>query len=181
MRESDNSGMSPEKLPGLMQLEATPDILRLLMESVAEKDALWKPAPDRFSIAEVLEHLSHTEGHCFRARVERMAEHDDPELELYDLDALAAGGKFASQDPEESFAHFEEQRETNLEYLRGLPASAAMRTGRHPEFGAITVAHMMNEWAFHDLGHIRQIAEIIRARKYYPHIGPFQTQYRVNP
>jgi len=63
-------------LPGLGQLEATPEILRLLMEGLSEEDTQWKPAPNRFSIAETLEHLSHSEGHCFRDRVQRMVEED---------------------------------------------------------------------------------------------------------
>jgi len=64
-----------DKLPCLDLLEATPAILRGLMSEISDEDARWKPAPDRFSIAEVLAHLSHSEGHCYRARVDRfMAE-----------------------------------------------------------------------------------------------------------
>ena len=82
---------------------------------------------------------------------------------------------------EDSFDHFEEQRELNLEYLRELPSGATNRTGIHPEFGPLTVSHVLNEWAFHDIGHIKQIAEIIRALKYYPNMGPFQSAYQINP
>src|SRR5207245_1617396 len=62
-------GVRRMSLPGLGQLESTPEILRLLMGGLSEEDANWKPGPKRFSIAETLEHLSHVEGHCFRARV----------------------------------------------------------------------------------------------------------------
>jgi hypothetical protein len=113
--------------------------------------------------------------------VERIVEEDNPMIEPYDTDAYFAGGQYSGRDAEDSFDHFEEQRELNLEYLRGLPAGAADRTGRHTELGAITVGQLMNEWALHDLGHIRQIAEIIRSLKYYPHMGPFQSQYKINP
>src|ERR1700712_4534787 len=60
--------MPPQELehPALDQLAATPEILRILMASVTDEIALTKPAPDRWSIAEVLEHLSHVEGHMFR-------------------------------------------------------------------------------------------------------------------
>jgi len=168
-------------LPGLTQLETTPEILRLVMDGLAGEDASWKPGPGRFSIAETLEHLSHVEGHCFRSRVERMVSEEDPAIEPYDTDAFFARGQYSGRDAEDSFDHFEEQRELNLEYLRGLPDSAADRTGRHAEKGAITVRELMNEWAFHDLGHIRQIAEIIRSMKYYPHMGPFRSDYKINP
>ena len=55
-------------LPCLDLLEVTPAILRGLMSEISDEDARWKPAPDRFSIAEVLAHLSHSECHCYRAR-----------------------------------------------------------------------------------------------------------------
>jgi hypothetical protein len=168
-------------LPGLEQLETTAEILRLMMEGLTEEDANWKPGPQRFSIAETLEHLSHAEGHCFRSRVERMVEQDNPAIDFYNTDAYFADGQYSGRNAEDSFDHFEEQRELNIEYLRGLPDSAADRTGTHSKLGGITVSHVMNEWAFHDLGHIRQIAEIVRALKYHAQSGPFATQSKVNP
>ncbi len=51
---SYDSGMATDALPCLDLLEATPAILRGLMAGISEEDALWKPAADRFSIAEVL-------------------------------------------------------------------------------------------------------------------------------
>lgn len=168
-------------LPGLNQLESTPEILRLLMGGLSDDDTNWKPAPKRFSIAEVLEHLSHTEGHCFRARVELMVTEENPAIEPYDQEVYFAAGQYSGRDAEDSFDHFEEQRELNLGYLRELPASAASRSGTHPELGVLTVSNVLSEWAFHDLGHIRQIAEIIRALKYYPQMGSSQAEYKVNP
>jgi len=70
-----------DELPCLDLLEATPAILRGLMSEISGGDARWKPAPDRFSIAEVLAHLSHSEGHCYRARVDRFLAEEMPELE----------------------------------------------------------------------------------------------------
>jgi hypothetical protein len=166
---------------GLEQLEITPEILRALMSGLTEEDALWKPAPDRFSIAEVLEHLSHVEGHCFRARLDTAMAEDEPAWQPYDPETYSAAGQYSGRDPEESFAHWEEQREDNLELLSDLPEGFEERAGVHPEMGRITLAEMVAEWAFHDLGHIRQIAELVRARKYYPLMGPYQTQYTVKP
>src|SRR6266545_1444691 len=141
-----------DNLPSLNQLEATPEILRALMDQLTEDDAQWKPAPDRFSVAEVLAHLSHVEGHCFRARVELSIGQDGAPWEPYDPKAFEAQGQYSGRDPEESFAHFEEQREVNLQFLRGLPEGAARRTGMHAKLGRITLGELMNEWAFHDLG-----------------------------
>jgi hypothetical protein len=177
------SEMDPEDylLPGIGTLEATPEILRGLLASVTEEQTVWKPAPGRWSIAEVLEHMSHVEGHGFRLRAERIVKEENPALEVYDQEALSAAGQYAGRDVEDSFDHFEEQREDNVAWLTSLPARAISRTAQHEELGIITLGHLLNEWAFHDLGHVRQIAEIIRALVYFPNMGPFQKYYKVNP
>ena len=67
-------------LPCIEMLAATPEVLRGLMSEISDEDARWKPAPDRFSIAEVLAHLSHSEGHCYRLRLDRFMAEERPEL-----------------------------------------------------------------------------------------------------
>ncbi len=168
-------------LPGIHQLESTPEILRLLMQGITALQTEWKPAPDRWSLAEILAHLSHVEGHYFRAAADALATRTDPEIAPYDQNAYALEGTYSGREPEDSFDHFEEQREDNIAFLNGLPLQAGDRAGRHPELGTVTLSHILNEWAFHDLGHIRQIAELVRAIRYYPELGSFQTQYRVQP
>jgi hypothetical protein len=166
-------------LPCLDLLEATPAILRGLMSEISEEDARWKPAPDRFSIAEVLSHLSHSEGHCYRARVDRFLSEEMPELEPDD--AQMHLDVYKNADPEEDFSHFEDQREINVELLRGLPAEAGRRKALHRAAGEITLSQMLHEWALHDLGHIRQVAELARARKYLAGAGPLGADYQLKP
>jgi DinB superfamily len=168
-----------DALPCLDLLEATPDILRGLMSEISDDDARWKPAADRFSIAEVLAHLSHVEGHCYRERVDRFLSEERPGIEPED--AQMHLDLYRDSDPEEDFNHFEEQRETNVEYLRSLPAEAASRTALHREAGEITLAQMLHEWALHDLGHIRQVAELVRARRYLAGAGPLGRYYQLKP
>ena len=88
---------------------------------------------------------------------------------------------YRDADPEDSFDHFEEQRETNVEYLRNLAPGAGDRVAGHREAGEITLSQMLHEWALHDLGHIRQIAELVRARKYLAGAGPLGTSYQLRP
>jgi hypothetical protein len=171
--------MTENGLPCIDLLEATPEIIRGLMTELTEEDARWKPAPDRFSIAEVLAHLSHSEGHCYRLRLDRFLAETRPEFEPDDAQMYLEIYKDA--DPEDAFDHFEEQREDNVEYLRGLSAGAGDRVALHREYGDITLSQMLNEWALHDLGHIRQIAELARARKYAAGAGPMAASYILKP
>src|SRR5262245_27922307 len=128
-------------LPCLEILSSTPEVLRGLMGGLSDEDARWKPAADRFSIAEVLAHLSHCEGHCYRMRVDRFLVEDRPAVEADD--ASLHYDLYRNRDPEEDFAHFEEQRESNVEYLRDLPEEAAVRTAMHSEAGEITLGQML--------------------------------------
>lgn len=171
--------MEDEGLPCLELLDSTPDILRGLMSELTEEDARWKPAKDRFSIAEVLAHLSHSEGHCYRMRLERFLSEERPEFEPDDAQMYL--DLYRNADPEDSFDHFEEHRQSNVDYLRELPASAGERRAIHKEYGEITLSQMLHEWALHDLGHIRQIAELVRARKYLDGAGPMGREYRLRP
>jgi hypothetical protein len=168
-----------DELPCLDLLEATPAILRGLMSEISDEDARWKPAPDRFSIAEVLAHLSHSEGHCYRARVDRFLSEEMPELEPDDAQMYLE--LYKNADPEQDFGHFEDQRETNIELLRALPAETGARKARHLAAGEITLSQMLHEWALHDLGHVRQVAELLRARKYLAGAGPLGEDYRLKP
>ena len=170
--------MNP-RLPCLDLLEATPAILRGLMSEISEEDARWKPAEDRFSIAEVLSHLSHSEGDCYRSRVDRFLSEDMPTFEPDDAQMHLEVYKNA--DPVKDLAYFEEQRGTNIEFLRGLPAEAGNRKALHRAAGEITLSQMLHEWALHDLGHIRQIAELVRARKYMAGAGPLGEGYQLKP
>ena len=171
--------MDANGLPCLDLLEATPAILRGLMAGLSDADVRWKPAPDRFSIGEVLAHLFHSEGHCYRMRVDRFLAEKRPEFEPDD--AQFHLDLYRKADPEDSFDHFEEQRETNVEDLRDLPPGSGRRVAYHKEAGEITLEQMLHEWAMHDLGHIRQIAELVRARKHWEAAGPLGKFYGLKP
>jgi hypothetical protein len=171
--------MNDDELPCLDMLEATPDILRGLMCELSEEDAEWKPAADRFSIAEVLAHLSHTEGHCYRARVDRFLNEEMPVLEADD--AQMHLHLYRDADAEDSFDHFEEQRESNVEFLRDLTLKDGKRRALHSAVGEITLIQMLHEWVLHDLGHIRQVAELVRARRYLVGAGPLGADYKLRP
>lgn len=167
-------------LPGINVLEQTPIILEKILLGAADDVLQWKPSADRWSISEVLAHLAETEV-MFRERTRRMVEEESPALEAYDQNASYAAGNYSRHGGRENLKKFCDERDRSLSWLRYLPAASVGRSGRHAELGRITVGELMNEWAFHDLGHIRQIAELYRARAFYPKMGGFQRYSSVNP
>ncbi len=172
---------TPYSLPGLAVLEQTPIIIEKLVSAATDEQMHWKPSMERWSISEVLAHLADVEVTGFRERVKKMLEQESPALEPYDQNAAYAAGKYSSGKAREHLKQFCHERDRSLSFLRYVPAGMASRNGRHGEVGAITIGQLMHEWAFHDLGHIRQIAELYRSRAFFPAMGPFQKYYKISP
>jgi hypothetical protein len=168
-----------DNLPCIELLDATPAILRRLTLEITETDACWKPAENRFSIAEVISHLSHSEGHCYRARLDLFLSEQMPTFESDDAQMYLE--IYAKGDFLKDFEGFEEQRAANVELLRGLPVEVGKRKALHRGVGEITLSQMLHEWALHDLGHVRQTAELVRARKYLQGAGPLGQEYKLVP
>jgi hypothetical protein len=171
--------MPESELPCLDLLQATPGILRGLTAGLSYDDVRWKPAPDRFSIGEVLAHLAHSESHCYRMQVDRFLAEERPTFDPDDAHMYL--DLYREAVPEDSFDLFSAQRAANVDYLRALPASAGKRVAVHREVGEITLEQMLHEWAMHDLGHIRQVAELVRARRHWAHAGPLGREYQLKP
>jgi DinB superfamily len=166
--------------PAIALLEKTPRVLETLLSDLPAEVLHWKPAPDRWSISEVLAHLAALE-QVYAERAMRMAAEDSPAITKYDQAAAAARGDYDRSSAGESLGHFTRTRLSTLALLTGLPPCAGARTGIHSELGPITLAHMLNEWANHDLGHLRQIAELYRAYVFHPHSGPFMKYSNPKP
>jgi predicted alpha/beta-hydrolase family hydrolase len=65
---------------------------------------------------------------------------------------------------------------------KGATASAGTRTAVHSELSTSTLAQLLlHESAGHDLGPLRQIAELYRAHAFHARAGPFQKCWRLKP
>ena len=47
--------------------------------------------------------------------------------------------------------------------------------------GIACIAQLVNEFAFHDLGHIRQVVELYRSHVFYPEMGAYRGYYKISP
>jgi hypothetical protein len=77
---------------------------------------------------------------------------------------------------------FRDARAESLRRLEELvPAGADLRrTGRHPEFGVVTLAQHLATWTAHDLDHLAQIARVM-GRQYASAVGPWRQYLRIMP
>jgi hypothetical protein len=160
-------------------LEQTPGALRTLLARATTEELDWQPTPDRWSISMVLAHLADVEVKGFVSRFTAIAEQNDPFLPAYhQLDLFLSSKSF---DGLAELSNFERARSETLAFLKSLPESVGTRTGRHEELGVIKFDELLNEFAFHDLGHIRQVIELYRSHAFYPKMGVFQHYYKINP
>jgi len=158
-------------------LQKTPGILEQLLHDVSPDVLQWKPAPDRWSIQEVLAHLAVVEL-LYSKRIRLVIMEEDPVLIKY---VAPSEGEIQQKAAREHLENFIALRRAHIVFLHTIPASAASRTGRHPEMGPVSVSHLLHALANHDLGHLRQMAELYRARAFYLHAGPFQKSFQLRP
>jgi len=149
-------------------------------EGVSVETFTWKPAPDRWSIAEVLKHLLGIDG-VYTARAQRMLIEESPKFEKYDPAAASSETHSLRHSGEDDLVAFVEARGGTVAFLSMLPPSAGQRSAQHAEIGKFTLSEMLHEWANHDLGHLRQIAELFRAREFYLYAGSFQKYSNPKP
>ncbi|HKN25003.1 MAG TPA: DinB family protein [Candidatus Acidoferrum sp.] len=159
----------------ISMLEKTPGLLELLLRDLPVEVLEWKPAADRWSITEVLGHMAMIEK-LYEQRARRIVLEDSPTLAKHE--GPVEGQKKSARQHMEEFVPL---RRAFVFYLHSVPAAAAGRAGQHAELGTVTLSQMLHELANHDLGHLKQIAELYRAHTFYPHAGPFQKYSNPKP
>lgn len=163
----------------LRVLRQTPTSLRNLLAPATPEQLQWRASAERWSIAMILAHLAEVEVKGFQSRFRAMLGADQPLLPAYDqMELFRSGREF---DPYAELARFEDRRAATMGILEKMPDGAGERSGRHDELGVLTVAQLLNEFAFHDLGHVRQVIEIYRSCVFFPEMGVYQSYYKINP
>ena len=159
-------------------LATTPEKLRREISTLSRREMHDRPAPGKWSIQEVLAHLADVEEIGMRARVAAIIDEENPTLPAFDQEARAAEFRYHRIDPRRSLARLERQRRANLRWLRKLRPAQLKRQAVHQTVGKISAEELINEWAFHDLGHLKQILDIKRYAL-YSRIGNMRAFYEL--
>jgi hypothetical protein len=141
---------APKKLAELLKGKKRPQLTR-------------RPAPGKWSVAEIVAHLADAEI-AISWRLRQILSTDGVALQAYDQDAWAAAFNYGRRDPKDSLAQYTALRNANVELLKSVPRKLWENHGMHAERGRETAAHMVRLAAGHDLNHLQQIESILRKR-----------------
>ena len=143
--------------------QAAPGKLAALLKGKTGKQLMRRPAPDKWSVAEILAHLADAEL-AISWRLRQVLTNNAIPIQAYDQDLWAKTFNYARRDPRQSLANFRALREANLALLKSVPRKLWENYGVHAERGNESVNHIVKMVAGHDLNHLQQVERILKAK-----------------
>jgi DinB superfamily len=154
-------------------LRATLATLTAEIDALSAEALAWHPAPGEWCVKEVLGHLIETERRGFAGRIRIILAGQEPRLEGWDQNGVAAARRDCERDARELLGELATMRQDSVRLVEELKAADLARGGGHPTVGRLTVADLLNEWIHHDRNHVRQVLANVQAYV-WPHMGNAQ-------
>jgi uncharacterized damage-inducible protein DinB len=133
----------------------TPGRLAELLKKTKEADR--KPAPDKWSVREVLSHLADCEI-VFAFRIRQTLAEPNHTIQPFDQDLWAK--TYATYSAEEALRVFTTVREWNVMLIRSLEPEAREKPVTHPERGPMTLGMIFETMGGHDINHVAQLERL---------------------
>lgn len=140
---------------------AAPARLAKLLKGVSPAKARKRPAPEKWSIAEIVVHLADTEvvfGYLIRTIV---GEPEGARIDGFDQDRWLAVLHYEKRSMKQSFSEYRAFREANVALLRSLAPEQWKVSGTHKVRGLETMEAVVTMFAGHDINHFQQIERIL--------------------
>lgn len=144
-------------------MAATPAEIGRLIAGRSAADLQWSPEPGRWSIAQIVAHMSDAEV-VVAYRVRTILSAPGAPIQAYDQDAWSHAQHGESADAFEALALFAAVRTATLRLLRGLTDAERDRYGIHSERGQESIRRLTQMHAGHDRNHLRQIERLLASR-----------------
>jgi len=142
-------------------LATGPRQVAALIKGVSKKKLAARPAPDKWSVVEIVAHLADVElvqGY----RVRLILGSNGIAIQGFDQDAWARYSDYAKHDIALSMEAYKVTRERTLRLMKSLPPELWESYGMHSERGRETVTRVSEMMAGHDINHLRQIRRIVK-------------------
>ena len=137
-------------------LAATPNAIAESLEILGPRQEK-KPAPGKWSAAEIVCHLADCEI-VFAFRLRQTLAEDNPTIQPFDQDKWAA--QYPGIPAARALETFSALRQWNLRLIHSARPAAADRIVTHPERGTMTFQTVVETMAGHDLNHLAQLRHI---------------------
>lgn len=138
-------------------LAATPETIRSMLGGIGDANASARPAPGKWSAAEIVSHLADCEL-VFGFRLRQTLAEDGPTIQPFDQDKWAA--QYNGIPAGRALQAFSAMRGWNLGLIQSALPGAGGRTMTHPERGVMTFHNVVETMAGHDLNHLTQLRKI---------------------
>jgi uncharacterized damage-inducible protein DinB len=116
----------------------------------------YKPAPDKWSIKDIIVHIVDSEVNGY-IRFRKIIAENGSEITAYDQDLWADKLSYESRSADTNLELFRLIRVLNYSLLVGLPEAAWNNTMQHPERGKVTLKENLEIYTEHVLAHINQM------------------------
>lgn len=128
-----------------------------LLDDLSSETWNRRPAPESWSLTEILCHLRDIDAEVHQARMEMVLASDYPFLPAISTDPWARERRYADQSGPGALAALVEGRTRTLQRLESLPPEAWERRARHALLGPTTLAELMSIAADHELLHLSDV------------------------
>jgi len=143
---------------------ATPKKMARLIKGIPPAKLRKRPAPEKWSVAEILAHLADVEI-VIGWRMRSILGNPGTPVQAYDQNAWVIAGHYEKRDPKKSVELQRTMREANLALLKSLSPEQWKHFGQHAERGQESIEHIVLMVAGHDINHISQIERILKRPK----------------
>jgi hypothetical protein len=145
------------ELPELLEkYRRGPELIAAAMTGAAGSELDYVPAPGRWSVRQILCHMTDSEI-VAAARFRRIIAEEKPSILGYSQDAWALNLDYAHRRVSQAMETFRHIRSWTFELLSSLPEAAWSRTGMHAERGEMSLLEMLRIYARHAEKHSDQI------------------------
>lgn len=145
-----------------LELIDSTNMIQSLLTGITEEEARVRPAPESWSVLEVVCHLYDEEREDFREHLDFILHRQSGEWHRINPPAWVTERKYNAQDLREMKEKLFSERSKSLDWLRGL-STADWDTTYTSEFGSMSAGEMFASWIAHDNLHLRQLVELRRA------------------
>ena len=143
----------------LVKLRQTPLDVAALLDGLSEGAMIREPQDGGWAIRNIVIHMRDAQG-VLDYRLDLFAQEDHPVLESKAVWTWAKNEEEHPPSTREIFAEYQATRAKIVSRLESLPLADWWRTGRHAEFGEVSIKQQVSYFASHEITHLPQIEKL---------------------